>query len=363
MGRDARLKRERRNARIVNEVEAKPKRKAWPWYVAGLAGFALAGIAVPAYLFYPKEKLPEMTVKLPVETAKIVIESSKDTQAVSTSEINASLENIVSRFGSRLEERPRFIYAETQKWFVPLKDEEFGKKMIEIYEKTIKSLEKYLEGTPLKVPRVSFIIADKDTVFSSKDSIIYLTQTSGRDELIHFECRINGAIEKITTIHTLESSSVGWSLTASKTETGYVVEDITVRDAIILQMEAKYRAALAENAFVELLHKLVGKYISEHLKKESNSRQRKSFDEIVEIQRKWQHRDETFVHGISILLLPEIVEEYNVPLSYEEMQARFADYEQNDNYKGTNAMAQRIKSIGVKKAIDLLMRNPEELFR
>jgi hypothetical protein len=47
----------------------------------------------------------------------------------------------------------------------------------------------------------------------------------------------------------------------------------------------------------------------------------------------------------------------NLGITKEELQTRFKEYDENPNYIGTNELYNKIKKIGIKKALELYSTN------
>lgn len=362
MGKDVRIKRNR--IRFSESADSAHKGKFRKWYLVVLGGLALAGAAVIGNN-YSKLHIPQPKILVKSDEEKIVIESTIRTQALAQYEIEGELEKLIkaAKHDGKVIENPSFIRAERYKWFIPIQDKSYAEETVEFYKKSIKCLEEFLQGTEVKVPSVNFVVAEKNTVFNPRGYEIYLTALCGNDVVCYFDCVVDGKKETVRGVSWSAESSVGWELSATDFGEGFTIDRIELQDSILLKMQTSYKTQVVENAMIELTHRIIGQYAAAHIKKEVDEKKPKTLDEIKIIQEKWLHRDEVFTHGLSIVFLQKFVKDYNIPLPKEDMEVRFAEYEQNEpKYKGTNSMAEKIRKLGVQKAVQMLIHNPEQLF-
>ncbi|MBI4009954.1 MAG: hypothetical protein HY361_02045, partial [Candidatus Aenigmarchaeota archaeon] len=72
-------------------------------------------------------------------------------------------------------------------------------------------------------------------------------------------------------------------------------------------------------------------------------------------------REEKFVHALSIVWLQRYSQNFGI--TQQELARRFAEYERDDRFKGTNVLSQSIPKIGIQKAIEIYVKTPDALFK
>lgn len=120
-----------------------------------------------------------------------------------------------------------------------------------------------------------------------------------------------------------------------------------------------------ETPAIEALHNEVG-YHTHNLTagalNEGGRRPNFDINDIKDMVRKHTLREEKFVHALSILWL----EQYNNRRKYatpQDLKKRFDLYEREGSiYQGANKLAEHIRGIGVQRAIELYVNNPDRLF-
>jgi len=117
---------------------------------------------------------------------------------------------------------------------------------------------------------------------------------------------------------------------------------------------------LVESPQIEVLHKAVEPYSLGHLKNELRNLS-KQYDALIAINES-RDREEKFVHALSILWLRQYNKNRSLGFNEQEIDDRFAEYEKDIKYKGVNNISQHIANIGIKKAIELYVTAPDELF-
>ena len=116
---------------------------------------------------------------------------------------------------------------------------------------------------------------------------------------------------------------------------------------------------IIEAPAIEVLHKLTSEYGLRHVRDKSRLNPTANKNEL---QFEYESRNEKFVHALSMLWLREYAKARSL-LTNKELDERFALYEQQALFKGTNQLAQHISRIGVQRAIDLYVNNPDALFK
>ena len=83
---------------------------------------------------------------------------------------------------------------------------------------------------------------------------------------------------------------------------------------------------------------------------------------VVELAPKHSRREELFVHAITMLWLRDYNKKTKLGISGQELNNGFLRFEQIVDYKGINQLSQRISQIGIPRAIEMYIGNPDALF-
>lgn len=120
--------------------------------------------------------------------------------------------------------------------------------------------------------------------------------------------------------------------------------------------------SLVETPPIEVLHQLVRPYTLQNANRELSALSAMP-DDPMKLWYKYEGREENFVHALGILWLRSYNRIRNLGISEAELNQRFLDYENIPLYRRTNILARHITNTGVPKAIELYVKNQDELFK
>ena len=222
----------------------------------------------------------------------------------------------------------------------------------------------YLQQTAIDItiPREK-----KDFRFKfNKNKPFYLVADLGSIIVASYEVNIGGIKSKA---EVKQSSPKGGEterqITFNSTNNGF--EIMQSNDFPIFYNTSGDLVHLVEVPAIEALHESVKNYTFHNLvngfKKKRIKSPEESKQEIRDLSDEYLSQEEKFVHALSILWLERYNQDRKLGLRKDELDKRFADYEKDPRFKGTNALARYIPQIGIPTAINLYVENPDELFK
>ena len=128
-------------------------------------------------------------------------------------------------------------------------------------------------------------------------------------------------------------------------------------------------ASLVSAVPIEVLHRAIRKYTIANTNRDLEKAARQNAGTVSQQE---QHNsvvfnhltlEEKFVHALSMLWLRQYNRQAKLGLTQEEMEGQIARYESMDRYRGTGKLADRISQIGIRKAIEMYVHNPDALFK
>lgn len=117
---------------------------------------------------------------------------------------------------------------------------------------------------------------------------------------------------------------------------------------------------LAETPAVEYVHRLMTPYTLNHLNKEVRDIGH-SESAYLAARMKTDGREEKLVHALSILWWKQYKNKIGV--TQKEIDERLSEYEHDKRYQGSIQLSRQIANIGVQKAIEMYVTNPDALFK
>ena len=228
----------------------------------------------------------------------------------------------------------------------------------------------FLNSPYFQNPGIQTIVPrDKhDIKFSGYDKIpLYLIADHGQRSFAVFDINILGIPQPPLKIE--RSYHENFAAESERPSTVYVSNG-EVKISQILGFPIFYNTSSdlvsrIEAPAIEALHKVISGYAHKHLARDFQLQFKSpnfSLEKASEVFRKSMEQEERFVHALSIPWL----EHYNKKTGYatsNDLKARFKLYEQKGSvYNGANRLAVHIARIGIQKAIERYVTNPNELF-
>lgn len=334
---------------------------------AGVGAAALLGLGWN--IFSPDNRnLYERGYELDIRTLRQHILEKPQPYIIGNAEIKNHLEVLVDDCRQKGARCTDIVYDKAEKHstvrFEP--DRDYASALISQAKDSIAHMVSFL-GTPyVKNEQADYFIpsSSKSISFTPDSLAYYLVADLESVVTVYFTLHINGAKGWVEVPWTYNlSGETSRQVQVTAVEQGFRIDDIDYEPVF-------YSTSLGivkrvETPAIEFLHNSVAAYTHSHLEQELKTTAHNQ-DALSTALNRQMHREEKFVHALSILWLPEYNKDRNLSLTSAEMKKRFDDYEQKDSgniqYNGANAMSKHIKKIGIPKAFELYINNPDKLF-
>ena len=255
-----------------------------------------------------------------------------------------------------------------ERWVRLEPDAGFANGLIREARISIDDIVRFLNSPYIKKPTVEFRVPQLEndvTYVNVPERLFYLVADLGTVITTNYNFKLNGKIIPVRLTQSddhlsndVTAGETKRSVNFTATESGFAVQ--SSRPEPIFYNTSSNIVKLVETPPMEGLHTVMQAYTLNHIITAVKNTGR-TYDALMQIVNKHLFWEEKFVHALSVLWWQGYRKQLGI--SQQELDARFAQYELHDKYKGTNQLSQRIARIGVQKAIDMYVKNPEALFK
>ncbi len=247
-------------------------------------------------------------------------------------------------------------------------DEIYANNLIKEAKTSIDDIFEFLGNPYLPKPQINFIVPSKkeDIKFTGHSFIpFYLVFKLQKIVKAEYEFDINGKkllMPEERTESLAGESGIPITMEVKERGTNRQAKLKVSTNAPIFYATSSDIVYMVEVPAIEVLHRAMIGHTSKNFYEDSKRRTISLPAEILSLYTEYNHLEEKFVHALSILWLRQYNTKRKI-LTREEIEQRFARYETMEKYRGANKLSQHIERIGVQKAIELYVNNPNELFK
>lgn len=263
---------------------------------------------------------------------------------------------------------PLSVESYYERYFRREPDKAYAEALIGEAKKSIVHLFQFLGSDLLRVPVFNFKIPQTANEVSLKagSGLVYLVSDYGNSRTTLYKAKLDGKEEvaHLTRSFPLAGETIG-HLRFVATEKGFDFEGY--RSEPVFYRTSGTLIDLIETPPIEALHIAIEKYTHINLAKEVKESGR-TWEALDTAKDKAQHREEVFIHALSVIWLKEYNKARGLGLTEAELERRFIQYENQLLYQGTNQMAKYIASLdkdirkAIQKAIEMYAHQLGELF-
>ena len=337
-----------------------------------LAGLGLVS-AFATNLQNPKSAFAQQSVLDPFKRGipydidslpEILLEETKSQTTLAIDEERQILDQLANKYPFLRGKQGKFKEAYGTLVFKLEPDTNYANNLIKEAEISIDHIFKFLRSSYIRKPEIDFIVpSKKEEIRLSEHQKIPFYLVSYLKTLTQVIYKFEIGESKVDVKDEFRKDNFG----RQTTHVQYTVGD---KDSLkffkktpILYNTSQPKVILVETPAIETLHAAVHDYTFKHIEQSFSSEQPSSISNMTDVVNRHNYLEEIFVHALSILWLKKYVIERNLGLTERELNGRFAMYDDNPIYIGTNKLAQHIGRIGIQKAIELYVTNPDQLFK
>ncbi len=246
-------------------------------------------------------------------------------------------------------------------------DRRYAEGLIKEAKLSIDDMINFLDTPHIPRQELSFRVpqtATDVTYFNIPKMLFYLVAEVGNKKTITFRFNFNGIyLPKVLeegNNPSAEDGILGESTRGARMVTTNKGSFLTnYKESPIFYSTSSSPLKLIETPPLEYLHKCLEPITIKHL--QSAIRNVRNAQGAVRIGDRYMAMEEKFVHALSILWWTHYNKNFGFP--QQELDAKFMQYEAHEEYRGVIKLSERIRYLGIKKAIVMYVNSPEALFK
>jgi hypothetical protein len=308
-----------------------------------------------------------LDIERPKVFEEILLENTKEKRVVEKEEINRNIEKLIAQFGLTKENTKQVdLVDSTSVTYIGIeRNLNYCDRYIEYGKDSISNIFSFVNSPYVKSPVFNFIVP-RYVGHIKKESLngvdIYLVSKVGTRNRNKYNISLKDG-HVLTSVIRNDEPAMGINdvkFRVSTTKQGFEIQKLYATP--IFGNTSAEKISKAETMAIEALHVAIREYTSSHFAKEIVSLEHDNI-KLDRSLRKWTDREETLVHGISILWLQQYNKEKHLGLSQKQLDERISWYSKNVVYRNVVQFSKILPGIGVSKAVELYVNNPDELFK